>query len=81
MHPINYALGLVAELEGAIRGAYKEREAAVRAELAWAADELAKVDVTALDADATKLHGEATAAIADALAKPKRAAKAAEPTA
>jgi hypothetical protein len=81
MNPINYARGLVDELEGCLRTADKVREAVVREQLAWVAGELDKVVPEGLSDTVRALYDEAKAATADALAsKPKRAAKAPAPT-
>lgn len=74
MNPINYATGLVAELDFAQRDGDKDREATVREQLTWAAGELEKVNPEPLSEPVRTLLTEAKSAATEALAsKPKRA--------
>lgn len=73
MNPINYAIGLVTELDYAQRTSDKQREATVREQLAWASGELDKVDADRLSDGVRALLEQAKAEAADALAsKPRR---------
>jgi hypothetical protein len=77
MNPINYALGLAAELDGSRRSGDKARETGVREQFAWVAPQLDAVDPAELNSEARALLAEAKTAAADALAtKPKRASAA-----
>jgi hypothetical protein len=81
MNPINYAFGLLETYAVAVNSGVKARESEARELITWVSGELDALDADSLTADARELYDTAKAAVADVLAKPKRAAKAAEPTA
>lgn len=77
MNSINYAKGLLQELDMAVQRGAKDVEASVRTELKWAADEVKKVDVSQLEEDAkTELRAVVTR-LEEVLGGSKRTAKAA----
>lgn len=74
MNPINYALGLVAEVYHAQGN--KERSDAVQEQLAWVSGELEKVSAESLTEEGASLFAEAKQAVANALVtKSKRTTK------